>query len=416
MYIPTEKQKQAWKLLREGPSHVMLVGGSRSGKTTLIVEEILCRALKYPGSRHLIARLRFAHTKTSLWLDTIPKLFVMEEIDNNPNIKLNQSDHYIKFQNGSEIWIDGLDDKDRREKILGREYATIHFNEISQISYDTTLLLQTRLAQNIKGCVNKSYYDLNPVGRGHWAYQLFVQGIDPKTAENISNPEDYSYFVINPDDNKENLPNDYIKRLEKLPQHQRKRFLYGEWGDPEGVIFTNWKIIDAIPNKIRRHAKWSLGLDFGFSVNPSALIEIGVLGDDLYINELLYDLGLTNQQLANRIKRLGISKQRIYADSAEPKSIQELQVEGLNVRGAKKSQDSVIHGLNWLLSKNIYVTKNSVNIQMEFMNYEWARDANDRVLPKPIDSYDHGIDACRYGSEPLQKKRDAGPVIRSYRL
>lgn len=414
-YKPTKKQGKAWRLLREGPRHVMLVGGSRSGKTTVIDEEIICRALQYPGSRHLIARLRFAHIKPSIWMDTIPKIFEMEGLrQTDGDFNMNQSDHYVKFPNGSEIWIDGLDDKERRERILGREYASIHLNEISQIAYDTTLLLKTRLAQNIKGCRNKIYYDLNPVGRMHWAYQLFVQGKDPKTGQPIDDPNDYAYMVINPIDNQENLDSTYLKDLQSLPEHQRKRFWSGEWGDPEGIIFTNWQVIDEIPEKVLRHAKVSYGLDFGFSVNPSALVWEGLIGDDLYLDELLYEPGLTNQMLATRIKQIGPTD-RIYADSAEPKSIQELQIAGVNVRGAAKGKDSVHQGLNWLLAKNIYVTRRSSNLQIEFMNYEWKRDVQDKMLPEPVKDYDHAIDATRYGSEPLKEKKQARPILRNAR-
>lgn len=411
-YQPTEKQAQAWKLLREGPRHVLLVGGSRSGKTTLIVEEVLCRALKYPGSRHLIARLRFAHAKTSLWLDTIPKVLQMEGVPLSA-IKTNASDHYITLSNGSEIWVDGLDDKERVEKILGREYATIHFNEISQINYSAAQMVLTRLAQNIKGCINKAYYDLNPVGRAHWGYKLFIQGCDPVTDEPLPNLSDYTAMTLNPNDNEENLPTGYIEEiLDRLPEHKRKRFRFGEWGEPEGVIFTNWEVIDVVPEKVMRHAQQSYGLDFGFSVSPAALIWLGLHGDNLYLDELVYETGLTNQMLAQRILPLHLAFM-IRADSAEPKSIKELQDAGIQIIPAAKGPDSKRQGLDWLLGKNIFVTRRSANIQLELGNYVWKTDKNEKALPIPIDDYDHAIDAVRYGGEPFMRtKRIAGSVLR----
>jgi len=411
-YLPTEKQKEAWKLLREGPRHVLLVGGSRSGKTTLIVEEIICRALQYPGSRHLIARLRFAHAKSALWLDTIPKLLQMEGIPRSA-LKTNESDHFIRFPNKSEIWVDGLDDKERVEKILGREYSTIHFNEISQISYNSVLMVLTRLAQNIKGCINKSYYDLNPVGRAHWGFKLFVQGVDPFSEEPLSNLNDYVKMVLNPDDNKANLPEGYIEDiLDKLPEAKRRRFRHGEWGDPEGVIFTDWDVIEVIPERVLRHATKSYGLDFGFSVNPAALVWTGLVGDDLYLDELLYETNLTNQTLAKRINKHS-PKDMILADSAEPKSIRELQEAGVRVKGAAKGPDSVRHGLDWLLAKKLHVTSRSINIQSELMNYEWKTDRNDKTLPEPIDDYNHAMDSIRYACEPyMRKKKIAGSLLR----
>jgi len=414
-YIPTGRQAEVWKLLREGPRNVMLEGGSRSGKTSLICEEILCRANRYPSSRHLIARLRFAHAKTSLWLDTIPKILEMEGIKRKA-IKINESDHYITFPNKSEIWVDGLDDKDRVEKVLGREYNTIFFNEISQIGYQSVLMVLTRLALKVNGCINKAYYDLNPVGRAHWGYKLFIQKKDPVSGVDIENQKDYAHMVLNPDDNIENLPEGYIEDiLDNLPEHKRKRFRDGKWGDPEGVIFKNWKIIDEVPEKVIRHAVESYGLDFGFSINPATLIWLGLLGDDLFLDELIYETGLTNQALWKEIKKHNI-KSKIYGDSAEPKSIKELQLLGVNIVGAKKGADSIRQGVDWLLGKKLYVTRRSANIQLELMNYEWKTDKNERAISQPIDDYNHAIDAIRYGSELFKtKKRIAGPLLRSNR-
>jgi phage terminase large subunit len=419
-YTPTEKQGVAWKLLREGPRHILLVGGSRSGKTTVIIEEVLCRAVRYPGSRHLIARLRFNHAKSSLWLDTIPKVLEFEGIKRE-QLKINESDHYIVLPNKSEIWIDGLDDKDRVEKILGREYSTVHFNEVSQIPYNTILLVLTRLAQKVTDqygnlCGNKAYYDLNPVGRAHWAHKLFIEKMEPVDLIPLKNPSDYSTLTLNPDDNVDHLPSGYIEDvLDRLPEHKRKRFRHGEWGDPEGVIFTNWDIVDVIPEKVIRHSKKSYGLDFGFSINPAAFVKLNLLGKDLYIDELIYETGLTNPSLAKEIKNCNPTD-LIYADSAEPKSIKELQLAGVQVKGAAKGPDSIRQGIDWLLEKNLHVTRRSANIQLELMNYEWKKDRNERSLLKPIDDYDHGMDAIRYGSEAfMREKKVAGSLLkRSY--
>lgn len=397
MYTPSTKQGEAWKLLREGPSNVMLVGGSRSGKTTVIVEEILCRAIKYPGSRHLIARLRFAHAKASVWMDTLPKVLEMEGVDHS-KVKFSESDHYIKI-NGSEIWVDGLDDKDRVDKILGREYVSVYFNECSEMPYGSITTVMTRLAQNIPGCHNKAFFDLNPVGRLHWGYKLFFQKIDPESEKPIPNPDDYSSLYLQPEDNIENLPPGYIERtLDTLPEHKRRRFRLGEWGDPEGVIFREWEIVDAIPEHVQRRGQRSHGLDFGFSVDPSALVDIWQYGDDLYLDELIYDIGLTNQALGKKIKALNLPE-IIIADSAEPKSIQELSNMGIQIKGAAKGQDSVRQGIDWLLSKAIYVTRRSYNLQNELQNFAWKENKAGKALPEPVDDFDHGISAGRYGTE-----------------
>ena len=145
MFVKTEKQRIALDLLGSDPKYTLLYGGSRSGKSFIIIYAIIHRALRVAGSRHLIVRFAFNHAKQSLWHDTIPKVLSLCFPGVNP--VLNKSVWFIEFGNGSQIWLGGLDDKDRTEKVLGNEYATIFINEASQVSYQSYSILLTRLAQ-----------------------------------------------------------------------------------------------------------------------------------------------------------------------------------------------------------------------------------------------------------------------------
>ena len=404
--IGTEKQKDANKILLSNASRVMFYGGARSGKTWLFIYNIILRALKYPGSRHLIARLRFAHAKTAIWLDTMPTIINLMGL--GKIAKWNQTDHYIDI-NGSEIWIDGLDDKDRVDKILGREYATIYFNEMSQIGYGTITTVLTRLAQKVEGLKNKAYFDCNPPSKHHWSYKQFIEGIDPETGEKLSNADKYAYLRMNPADNMENLPEDYIDMLEHLPEDKKRRFLLGEYGDSVGAIFKNCDIIDEIPEEVKRHSRRSPGLDFGFSVDPAALLDIYINGDDVYIHELLYERELTNQQIARKMKIFKIDKELTQADSAEPKSIHELKMAGVRCIGVQKGADSIRAGIDWLLGKKLHVTRQSANTLIELQEYVWSQDKDGNFEPKPVDDYNHAMDALRYGVDPIRRK--SSPVI-----
>ncbi len=397
----TDKQREAMDILISNATRIMFYGGARSGKTFLFMVFIFIRALQYPGSRHLIARLRFAHAKTSLWLDTIPTIINLLGLKGRA--KWNQTDHYIEI-NGSEIWIDGLDDKDRVDKILGREYATIYFNEMSQIGYTTITTVLTRLAQKIEGMKNKAYFDCNPPSKHHWSYKQFILGEDPQTGDKITNPNMYKYLRMNPVDNVEHLPDDYIEMLEHLPEDKKRRFLLGEYGDAEGAIFTNWEIIESIPDEIIRHSRRSPGLDFGFSVDPAALVDVYVNGNKVYVNELLYEKELTNQQIAVKMKQCKVERELTQADSAEPKSIHELKMAGCRVIGVQKGADSVRAGIDWLLGKQIYVTRQSSNLIVELQEYVWSQNKDGNFEPKPIDDYNHAIDAMRYAVDPMRRK------------
>ncbi|MBR9839910.1 MAG: DNA-packaging protein, partial [Rhodobacteraceae bacterium] len=141
----TPRQREANRLLAGPARNIMLRGGSRSGKTFILVRAIIQRAINAPGSRHVIFRFRFNHAKTSVWSDTLPK--VLELCFPGLRVRFDKTDFYVELPNGSQVWIAGLDDKERVEKILGQEYATLYFNESSQIPWGSVETAMSRLAQ-----------------------------------------------------------------------------------------------------------------------------------------------------------------------------------------------------------------------------------------------------------------------------
>ena len=240
-FVKTKKQAEAVRLMGGPAKYVLLAGGSRSGKSFIIIRQIILRALKEPNSRHLIVRFAFNHAKQSLWYDTIPKVLALCFPGVRPD--MNKSDWFMSFPNGSQVWVGGLDDKERTEKILGNEYCSIFLNEASQISYTSYTLVLTRLAQKT-ALSNRIYVDCNPPSTKHWIYSLFVKHQDPGSKEPIP-AELFAYMIMNPDDNIENLPEDYITSvLGTLSHRQQKRFRYGEFvDDVEGALWT-YELID----------------------------------------------------------------------------------------------------------------------------------------------------------------------------
>lgn len=210
--------------------HILGVGGSRSGKTFGFSYCVGTRALMAPESRHLICRLHNIDVRQSVMMDTWPKM--MRVAYPQVPIVWNRSDQFCMLPDGVEVWFLGLDDKDRVEKILGKEYATIYANEVSQIAYDTILTLRTRLAQK---CFKrdgrlldlKMYYDLNPVGLGHWTYREFIENVRPENGLPLE-PGTRAHEFLNPADNP-HLPAAYLDELANLPERQRQRFLEGKY-------------------------------------------------------------------------------------------------------------------------------------------------------------------------------------------
>ena len=235
----------------KGKRRVLLYGGSRSGKSFLIVFLIVARALK-TKSRHAILRKHFAHVKQAIVLDTFPS--VMDAAFPDIQYKLDRSSWFAEFGNGSQIWFGGLDDKERTEKILGNEYSTVFFNECSQImDYNTITTALTRLAENTP-LPRIAFFDENPPSKRHWSYELFIENKIPGTGEKINKPELYFHSRANPMDNLANLPDDYIEdTLKQLPKRQRARFLEGLFQDDnEGALWTYDMLTWGEPNEMVR--------------------------------------------------------------------------------------------------------------------------------------------------------------------
>lgn len=261
----TERQQQAQQVLAGDATHIMLYGGSRSGKTFLLVRNVVMRALKAPKSRHAILRFRFNAIKSSVVLDTFPK--VMEVAFPGVSYNLSKTDCYVEFSNGSQIWFAGLDDKERTEKILGMEFVTIYINEASQVPWNSRNVALTRLAQKVMQSMDgrdpvplkpRMYYDCNPPPKSHWTYKVFHDRQDPETKQALPNPNDYAWFQINPDSNRENLSDNYLVTLDSMSARMRKRFRDGEFGEAtpnqlfSDEVIDTWRVLDGrVPDMVR---------------------------------------------------------------------------------------------------------------------------------------------------------------------
>ena len=237
----TKKQEGARMMLISDAVHCALGGGSRSGKTFLLCRHLIVRAMREDNSRHVIFRFRFNAVWSTVVLDTMPKVLRLCFPGKLPSMDemLNKKLGYMTLPNGSEIWFAGLDDKDRTEKILGMEFATLYFNECSQIPWASVVLARTRLAMKCEHIRIKAFYDFNPPSKKHWTYLQFVDKKNPEDKRYEPNQHDFGFFFINPRDNVENLSPEYINILENLPERARNRFLLGQFSDDaEGALWT----------------------------------------------------------------------------------------------------------------------------------------------------------------------------------
>jgi len=253
-----KKQQEAIAIMCNSAVRFFLIdGGSRSGKTFIMIYAIIVRAIKYPDSRHCVLRLRYNHAKTSLCRDTIPKVIricfpnMVDKVQENKS----ESFYQIPAQGAkgalSELWVGGLDDKARVEKILGNEYLTLYFNECSQIDYDAHEIALTRLAQRVEYidpitkktevAKNIALYDCNPPSIKHWTYVQWYEHKHPESgiAYTEEQKKAYSVLKINPTDNTANVGDDYLEILKNMSPAKQKRFLEGKYSTgAEGALFT----------------------------------------------------------------------------------------------------------------------------------------------------------------------------------
>lgn len=242
-FTKNPKQPEACDLMNRN-QHALMYGGSRSGKTFIAVRNMILRGLK-KSSCHLIVRKHFNDVKRAIFHKTFPD--VMKACFPGVEYKWNKQDWFVTIYGpdgiASQIWLGGISDEKRAEKILGNEYSTIFANECSQIPYESIILLRSRLAETA-GHKLRFYYDLNPSGKKHWTYQEFVLGLVPGTKK--KSKLQTGYILINPIDNLDNLDPDYLDLLDTFPDRLRARFLKGLYlSEIEGALWTDQMITDA---------------------------------------------------------------------------------------------------------------------------------------------------------------------------
>lgn len=241
MKLNPGQQRAVDELLTQDKRYNLLYGGSRSGKSALLVNCDITRALTAPGSRHLICRKELSAARASIAVDTFPKVWKLMHPDAKAP-KWYKQDALWVMPNEAEIWLGGLNDDAAVEKMLGREYATIHGEEISEWHYGWFSLLITRLAQVVQRVDNQPlsqrfYGSLNPTNRVHWSYRLWQDGIEPEDEAPVDRSQ-YGFCQLNPKDNAENLSPEYLEALRNLPARQRKRFWDGNYSaDDENALW-----------------------------------------------------------------------------------------------------------------------------------------------------------------------------------
>ena len=344
-----------------------LQGGTRSSKSYSLAQLFLIKCFEGTGKTYTICRKTLPALKGTAYRDFIEILkdleIYSEEFHNRSELSYRLNDNLIEFIS-----------VDQPQKIRGRKRNYLWLNEANEFTYEDWQQLILRTTEKI-------YLDYNPSDPYSWIYDKVVVRDDCTFIK--------STYKANPFLDEDTIAE--IERLKDLDPEYWKVYGLGEIGSVTTQIFRNFSLVDNMQGKLIGY-----GLDFGFTNSPTALAEVRLLDDNLYIKELLYETRLTNLDLADRMRSLGVDGHaEIVGDSAEPKSIEEIYRKGFNIKPSNKGAG--IHlGIDIMRRYKLHITKDSLNAIKEFRSYKWVTDKNGQVLNTPVKVNDHLIDAVRY--------------------
>jgi len=343
-------------------------GGTRSGKTyNILLWLIFYYSVNNKKKTVTIARKTFPSVRATAMRDFF-------DILREHNIYREQYHHksnHEYFLNGNRFEFISLD---QPTKIRGRKRDLLFVNEANELYFEDWQQLIFRTTERI-------IIDYNPSDEYHWIY------------DKVLTRDDVEFYVTTYKDNpflSSSIVSE-IERLKNIDDNYWRVYGLGERGASRSLVF-NFQTTKQIPETARLIGR---GLDFGYSNDSTALVETYIDGDDMYVNELMYRTGMTNQDIARELQKLGLDRRdEIWCDSAEPKSIEEIHRMGFNTKPTYKGAITI--GIDMIRRYRLYATENSVNLIKELRNYKYIEDKNGQLTNKPIDAFNHAIDALRY--------------------
>lgn len=359
-------------------------GGAGSGKSYGATQKILLKGLKEKRTILVIRKIQRT-IKHSIWALMITHLRNSGYYD---QCRINRSDFEIELPNGTLFIFKGLDDEEKIKSIDG--ITDIVVEEATELTEDEFTQLNLRLRALVD--YPQIYLMFNPISKKNWVYGYFFSGTVPLNARIIKTTYKDNRF----------LSEEYKEELERLQERNPayyRIYTLGEFATLDKLVFPVYETKIISEKEIEGLPRWT-GLDFGYVNDPSAIVS-GYIDENnkkIYVCSEYVRKGMLNDEIAEIIIDLGLSKDKIFGDSAEPKSIEEIRRKGVNIEATEKGKDSVIHGIQWIQQYELIVDERCYKVIEELENYTWKKDKKtDEYINEPVDGFNHTIDAIRYG-------------------
>ncbi len=395
--------------LNNGKKMIVLVTGGRGSGKSFNVETFLERLTfeAVPSPRddgkmlaHQILCARY--TMVSADISVIPEFFEKIEMEGTQKYFRATKKDVINRQTGSHIMFRGIKTSSGNQtaKLKSIHGLTVFVCDEAEewTSFDD--FEKIMLSIRTLGIQNLIIIVMNPTDSNHFIYQKYIK--DTHRIEyydgvpvQISTHPDVLHIHTTYFDNKENLSPQFLENVQHMKETDPDRYAHvviGQWADvAEGAVFKKWGIVKHFPTECKHVA---IGIDFGYTNDPTAIVMCGIWDNRLYLKELCYRTGMLSSDIINFLKPYnGLF---VYADSADPRLIDEIALGGIIIYPVAKPNGSIVAGIDKMQTYELYVTADSLNLQEELRNYVWDKDKDDRYINVPIDAWNHAIDASRY--------------------
>jgi phage terminase large subunit len=349
----------------------IIQGGTAASKTYSILAVLINKAIQQPNLEISIVAESIPHLRRGALKDFLK---ILKWTNRFYDDQFNKSLLTYQLKNGSIFEFFSADDS---SKLRGARRDILYINECNNVPFEAYNELAIRTKKEV-------FLDFNPANE-FWVHT------------ELKDESDSDFIILTYKDN-EALDDSIVQQIEKNREKAKTSSYWANWwkvygegqvGSLEGVVFSNWKQIDVIPTEAKLIG---IGLDFGYTNDPTAIIEIYKHNETRIVNQLVYQTGLLNSDIAKLLP----NNVPIYADSAEPKSIEEIRRYGKTIKAVTKGKDSINYGIDVMQRQSYLVTSKSVDLIKELRSYTWDTDKQGTRLNKPIDHFNHAIDALRY--------------------